>query len=273
MTDPPTPDPAPDRTAPGLRLSVADGVATLTIDNRPRMNALNAAMWGEIPARVRQADDDPAVRVICIRGAGERAFSAGADISEFDSNRSGDAADAYNALNHAAFAALQACAKPSIALIHGHCLGGGLAIAACCDLRLADEAAQFAIPAARLGIGYDPRWIAPLLRILSPAHVKEILFTGRRFDATEASAMGLVNRVLPAAGLEAAVAELAATIAGNAPLTIGAAKAAIDALSDPRHDVDMTALDDRVRACFESRDYAEGRRAFMEKRRPKFIGA
>lgn len=257
---------------PEIRLTVADGVASVMISNPGRMNALTADMWRAIPSLLQQAERDPEVRVVVICGDGQRAFSAGADISEFETNRQGDAAAAYNDLNHRAFDALQECPKPTIAMIHGFCLGGGLAVAACCDLRIVDEQAQFAIPAAKLGIGYDPRWLKPLLRLASPANVKEILFTGRRFNVTEARAIGLVNRVVPAAELVSVVRALAADIAANAPMTIRAAKASIDALARPPDTADLARLDDLVAACFTSDDYAEGRRAFMEKRAPKFRG-
>ena len=256
-----------------LRYDVTDGIATITIDNPARMNAMTAAMWGALPGLMARADADKAVRVIVLRGAGTRAFSAGADISEFDTARAGDAVATYDALNHAAFGALTHCTKPTIAMIHGFCLGGGLGLAVACDLRIADDAAQFAIPAANLGIGYNPRWIGPILRVMSPASAKLILFTGRRFSTGEALAMGLITRGSVTAELEATVQALAAEIAANAPLSVAASKAMINALSDAATTVDLTALDPLIAACFDSADYAEGRRAFMEKRKPKFTGS
>jgi enoyl-CoA hydratase/carnithine racemase len=225
-----------------------------------------------LPAHIRRAENNPDVRVIVLRGAGNRAFSAGADISEFDTARSGDAAKAYDTLNHSAFAALSDCSKPTIAMIHGFCLGGGLALAVCCDLRLADEKATVSIPAAKLGIGYNPRWIRPLLAVVSPARAKEILFTGRRFTALEATGMGLLNRITSEAALEAETRTLAAEIAANAPLSIRAAKRGIDELTRHPEHPDTARLDALVEACFASADYTEGRRAFAEKRKPKFEG-
>jgi enoyl-CoA hydratase/carnithine racemase len=157
-------------------------------------------------------------------------------------------------------------------MIHGFCLGGGLGIAACADLRLADTKAQFAIPAAKLGLGYNPRWVPPLLALAAPAFIKDMLFTGRRVSADEALRIGLVNRLVETEGLEAAARALASEIAGNAPLTLAAAKLTVDELMRHPEHPDMDALDAAVKACFESADYAEGRSAFLEKRKPVFQG-
>lgn len=255
-----------------LRLERVGAIAYLIADNQPRMNALNSAMWRALPELVAQAERDKDVRVIVLRGAGERAFSAGADISEFETARSGDAAAQYDALNDGAFLALSHCGKPTISMIHGFCLGGGLALALCTDIRLADEQSQFAIPAAKLGIGYNARWVRPLLAAVPPARAKEMLYTGRRFKAPQALQMGLINDIVPAAELEARTVALADEIAANAPLTIRAAKLTIDELTRHPEHPDQGALDAAVQDCFESADYAEGRRAFLEKRKPQFQG-
>ena len=248
------------------------GLLWITIDNEARMNALDKAMWAALPGLIGEAEQGESVRVVILRGAGTRAFSAGADISEFDRERTGASAKAYDTLNQAAFEAVRHCGKPTIAMISGFCLGGGLELALCCDMRLAAEASEFAIPAARLGIGYNPRWFAPLLAAVSPAFAKEMLFTGRRYTAEEALSSGLVNRIVGSQELETETRALADAIAGNAPLAIHAAKRAVDAHLRTPDKAELAALDALVEACFESADYAEGRAAFGEKRKPKFTG-
>jgi enoyl-CoA hydratase len=257
---------------PELRLERDGDIGFVVASNPARMNAFTAGMWKAVPEVIAAAVADPAIRVIVLRGAGTRAFSAGADISEFDSARAGDAAAAYDALNDAAFRALSGCAKPIIAMIHGFCLGGGLAIALCADIRLADDVAEFAIPAAKLGLGYNARWVRPLLAAVPPAKAKEMLFTGRRFKVAEALAIGLVNTAVPSGELEATTRALAGDIAANAPLTVRAAKRTIDELVRNPQTPDLAALDAAVAACFDSEDYAEGRLAFKEKRKPRFQG-
>ncbi len=258
--------------APSLTYHTDGNTAWITLDNPARMNAMTAAMWEALPALVARAVADEDVRVVVVRGAGAKAFCAGADISEFESARTAVNAAKYDALNEASFQALVSCPKPVIAMIHGFCMGGGLAIALCCDMRLAGEDSQFAIPAAKLGIGYNARWVRPILAAVPPASAKEMLFTGRRFSAAEAVAMGLVSRVVPGSELEATVRALADEIAGNAPLTVAAAKLVIDEMVRHPETPSMAKLDAAVETCFESEDYIEGRRAFLEKRKPIFKG-
>jgi enoyl-CoA hydratase/carnithine racemase len=262
----------PASTSAGLKSELRDGVLHIAIDNQTRLNAFTTAMWTALPELIRAAEADSAVRVIVLKGAGDKAFSAGADISEFEQTRTAASAADYDRLNNVAFETLAASSKPTIAMINGFCLGGGLEVALCCDLRVASSVSQFSVPAAKLGIGYNVRWLRPMLAVVSAARAKELLFTGRRFSAAEAAAMGLVNSVVAPAELEAATLAIATEIAGNAPLSILAAKRCVDALEQNPALADLAGLDALVDACFASADYVEGRRAFMEKRKPAFKG-
>jgi enoyl-CoA hydratase/carnithine racemase len=259
--------------APGRLTSRTEGaVCWITIDNEPRLNAFTRDMWAAVPGHFTAADADPQVRVIIVTGAGERAFSAGADISEFGANRTGAAARAYDEINHAAYEAVLGTAKPTIAMVNGYCFGGACELAICCDLRFASETASFSVPSAKLSLGYNPRWIKPMLAVMPAAKVKEMLFTGRRYGAREALAMGLVNEVAAPGALASATLRLAHEIAANAPLSIRAAKASVDALAASPDGADLAALDAMVLACFDSDDFKEGARAFLEKRKPVFRG-
>lgn len=244
----------------------------LVVDHPERRNALNADMWRAIPQLAADLDADPDVRVIILRGAGEEAFVSGADISEFSQLRTGQAAAQYDAENVQAFDALHALHKPLIALIHGFCIGGGVALASCADLRYAAEDAVFAIPASRLGLGYPLSAAQHLLRLLGPARAKELFFTAQRFKAQDALRLGLVHEVLPKAQLEARVREVALTIAQNAPLTLRAFKLAAAELLKPAAARNDAAANAAIDDCFASEDYREGVAAFLDKRAPKFHG-
>lgn len=256
-----------------MRSEVDGALGVMTFDNPARHNAVSLAMWEAVAGILDDFAANDAVRVVVVRGAGNKAFVAGADISEFESARSGAAALAhYDRTAAAAFAAFARLGKPVIAAIDGYCIGGGLAIALACDLRMASAASRFGIPAARLGLGYDFAGIKRLVDIVGPAYTREILFTARRYDAAAAERMGLVNRVLPAGEFESAVATLVDEIAGNAPLTIRAAKAGIDQVLRAESARDLDHVQALVDQCFASEDYVEGRSAFMQKRRPQFRG-
>jgi enoyl-CoA hydratase len=251
-----------------------DGGVGWMIFNQPeKHNAMSYAMWQAVPKIIADFESDPAVRVIVLTGAGEKAFVSGADISEFEEKRSAEEGiKLYDAAGEAAQSAIIHASKPTIAMIRGICIGGGLAIAINTDVRIASANSVFAVPAARLGLGYRYTGIKRLVDIVGPAFAKEIFFSARKFTAEEARIMGLVNRVVPEAELEAAVNAFATTISGNAPLTMKAAKLAIDAAMQDADKRRMADIDAAIKACFASQDYIEGRRAFMEKRKPKFEG-
>jgi enoyl-CoA hydratase/carnithine racemase len=252
-----------------------DGPIGWMIFNNPeRRNAVSLEMWRAIPDVLAAFEADPEVRVVVFTGAGERAFVSGADISQFEAERNDAAAEArYSQASAAANVAMAGLSKPSIAMIRGFCIGGGLAVALTCDLRICTEDARFAIPAARLGLGYGFGGVKALIDVVGPSLAKEILFTARQLSAEEALRIGLVNRVAPAVDLEGLVRDYAAMIGANAPLTVRAAKLAVrEAMRDPekRRLADVEAA---VAACFDSADFKEGRTAFMEKRAPVFRGA
>jgi enoyl-CoA hydratase/carnithine racemase len=242
-------------------------------DSPAKRNALNNAMWAGIPPAMAQLDADPQVRCVALRGSGREAFSAGADISEFEKIRAQQSAVAeYDGLLDRVLHAIQGSRKPSVAMIHGFCLGGGLEIALACDLRYCGAGAQFAIPAARLGLAYNVEGHKRLLETVGPARAKEIMFLGRRYGAEDALAMGLVNRVLPDDELENYMLELTNTLSENAPLAIANSKTIIEEYVKSMGAPDQAAMRAAMERCTASADYKEGRKAFMEKRKPRFEG-
>lgn len=253
-------------------LSAINGaVSTLTFNNPERHNAMSLDMWRAATAALERFEQESAVRVIVLTGAGGRAFVSGADISKFASERDTlDAVAEYNAAVDRFGQVLGECSKPTIAMIRGYCIGGGLGISVCCDLRIANDAARFAVPAAKLGLGYGYANVRRIMDLVGPQFATEMLLTARQFDAADAMRMGLVNSVVPDAEIESYVLDLSDAISNNAPLTIRAVKRIVREL---RRDVpDVAACDALVRQCFESADYREGRQAFMEKRKPVFRG-
>ena len=250
-----------------------DGIGWMVFNNPERLNAMGVEMNAAIPTILHTFRDDPDVRVVVMKGAGERAFVSGADISEFESRRSDpETIKQYDEIGAAAGRAYGELDKPLIAMIRGYCMGGGLLTALRADLRIASDNSQFGVPAARLGLGYGYGGVKTLTDLVGRAAAQEILITGKRFPAADAMRWGLVNRVTGVEDLEAAVLELAATIAANAPLTIRAIRYAIDQLAKDPNSRNLPHLETLVNACFNSQDYKEGRTAFMQKRPPNFTG-
>jgi enoyl-CoA hydratase/carnithine racemase len=248
-------------------------IGWITFDNPARRNAVSLEMWQALADIVADYAADDAIRVIVLKGAGDKAFVSGADISEFGEKRSSaQNSREYNETSLRAMTALQDVDKPTIAMIRGWCVGGGVALAVACDIRIASDDSGFAIPAAKLGLGYNFEGVRRLVQLVGPAFAREIFFTARKFTAAEAVAMGLVNRLVPAAELEASVREYAGTIAGNAPLTVASIKTLVAQALKDESARDMALCREVVDRCFASADYVEGRTAFMEKRKPRFTG-
>jgi enoyl-CoA hydratase/carnithine racemase len=249
------------------------GVGIITFNNPERLNAVSLEMWEAAKHALDTfaADDD--VRVVVLTGAGGKAFVSGADISKFGSERATLAGvRAYDATTAATFSSIDEFPKPTIAMIRGYCVGGGLGLASCCDLRICSDNSRFAVPAAKLGLGYGYAGLKRLVDIVGPSFAKEIFYTARQFDAQEASAMGLVNRVVPVAELENTVRSITDMICANAPLTIKAVKYTVGEILKDETQRDVARVNEMVEACFKSGDYTEGRTAFMEKRKPVFTG-
>ncbi len=256
-----------------IQAGTVDQVGHIVINNPERHNAIGLDMWEAATEAIEAMADDDEVRLLIMSGAGGKAFASGADISKFEKERS-TKKDVlhYQATSSRFYDALQNFPKPTIAAIRGYCIGGGVALAICCDLRICESRSRFGIPAARLGLGYGYPGIKRLADVVGTSMAKEIFYTARQFSAAEAYDMGLVNRVLDEPVFDAFVEDYASRIRENAPMTIATVKAAaIDINRDPA-DRDLARLDAMVEACFDSDDYVEGRRAFMEKRKPQFQG-
>jgi enoyl-CoA hydratase/carnithine racemase len=251
--------------------AVEGGIGWLTFNQPERRNAMSMAMWQGVADALESFQHDPDVRVVVMKGAGGRAFASGADISEFDQHRASAAQQqGYAAITARGNGWLRELEKPLIAMIQGYCVGGGLAIALTADVRIATPGSRFGIPAARLGLGYDFGRVATLARLVGPSVARDILFSARFLPAEEALRVGLINRVVPEDDLEAEVRAYAGLIAANAPMTVRAARAALQEWERDPAERDLARVEALVSACFDSEDYREGRRAFAAKRPPAF---
>ena len=248
-------------------------VGTIVISNPDKYNAMTSDMWRALPEQMAQLDADPEIRVIVLTGDGEKAFVSGADISQFGDQRTDPAAQAtYNAAVDAAYMAPAKTGKPTLAKIRGICMGGGLGLAAACDIRICADDARFRMPAGRLSLGYSQAGVKRFAALIGVQNTYDIFYSARIFDAQDALRMGFVVRVVPAAALDAEVAAMAAAMAENAPLTAKAVKLAMNAFLDNPAARDSPAVLEAVEKCNLSEDYREGVRAFAEKRKPHFTG-
>lgn len=252
---------------------VDDGIGWITFNNPERRNAISLEMWEALATILENFQNDDSVRVVIMKGAGDKAFVAGADISEFGAKRSNARQkDEYGAVAASASRWLTLLDKPLLAMIQGFCIGGGLATALSADIRIASRDSKFGIPAAKLGLGYDYGGLKVLSNLVGPSVAKDILFSARFLDADEALRVGLINRVVEKDELEQTTRDYAGLIVANAPLTVKAAKAAVNAgMLDPDKR-DLAKIKEMVDICFNSEDYKEGRTAFMQKRIPVFKG-
>ena len=257
-----------------LRVEKRGAVGWIVFDQPEKMNAINDAMWRGIPEAMERFGADREVRCVAFRGEGTQAFAAGADISQFEAIRDGGAAvGEYDDLLDRVLLSIQDSRKPSMAMIHGFCMGGGLEVALACDLRYCGASAQFAIPAAKLGLAYNVEGHKRLLETVGHARAREIMFLGRRYSAEEGFAIGLVNQVFHDGELESEVARIIAQLCENAPLSIANSKTIIEEYVKSSGAPDHERMARSVERCAKSDDYQEGRRAFMEKRKPAFKGA
>jgi enoyl-CoA hydratase/carnithine racemase len=253
-------------------LVARDGpIAAVTLNRPQKLNALTKAMWRGLRSAIADLSGDATLRCIVVRGAGERAFSPGNDIGEFATERANrEQARAYGAVMHAAAHALAECPIPLVAQIHGICVGGGLEIAALCDMRICGEGSRFGAPIKNLGLVMAYAEMAPLVRLAGRDVALEILLEGRIFDATEAKAKGLVTRVVPDDQVATEAAATAARIAEGAPLAARWHKKFAQRLTDP---TPVSAAEaDECFACFDTEDFREGYAAFLAKRKPQFRG-
>lgn len=260
--------------AASINYQTEDGVAVITLNQPAKHNAMTYDMWLALPDAVARAESDPGVRVIVLTGAGDKAFCAGADISQFGEKRTGDkATKAYETAVSDGMGAVTQAAKPTLARIRGYAFGGGLALALCCDLRIATDDSRFRIPAARLGLGYSFSNVEALVHRIGLGPASDMLLSARIAVGQEAERLGLVNKVWASEDFDSQAQDYISAIASNAPLTLRALKAALSETAKPLHERDRAGVDALVAACFTSADYKEGQAAFREKRIPQFKGA
>lgn len=250
-----------------------DQVAYLYLNNPEKKNAISAEMWEELAAKAWEIAEDSHLRATILRGHGMSAFAAGADISQFESRRSANSeGSTYDDLTETAIAAVKSIPVPVIALIHGFCLGGGISLALACDLRFCSNDATFAIPAARLGISYPTPAIERLVGLIGISNAKYLLFSAKRIGAQSAKEIHLVDKVFKQEELDEEVESFVGSLVDNAPLSVRAAKFIIDQCSLEHADRDVEKIHRVARSCFESEDYKEGVKAFMNSRKPAFGG-
>jgi len=252
---------------------IEEGVGYITFNNPDKHNAVSIEMWDALEKILDNFRNSNKVRVIVLNGAGGKSFVSGADISKFDKERSSkEAVLSYNKRTQKVYELLESFPKPTIAMIDGYCIGGGLNLAVCCDIRICSEKSKFAMPAAKLSLGYPFSSIKRLFDVMGPGMAKHFMFTAEKISATEALACGLVQKLISEDSIDSYVKDYALTIANNAPLTIKAMKQiGIEILKNP-DERDLLLCEKLASACFDSEDYKEGRKAFMEKRKPNFKG-
>jgi enoyl-CoA hydratase len=257
-----------------LQLSTSDGVATLTLKNPARHNAMNFAMWQALPDLLQGVGADRATKVLILTGAGERAFCSGNDVSEFDRVRSTpEQIEQYNGLQRAVCERLAMLSKPTIAMIDGYCLGAGLEFALLCDFRYCTPTSRFAVPAVKLGLPYRYEDIVKLLDVIGPARTREMVLNGRRIEGERAAEIGLVHQLAPSReALLRIVAELASELVEAAPLSLAAAKLTINEAMRRDAAPDLLLCKTMADQVYASHDYIEGRAAFASKRKPRFEG-